>query len=366
MTMNVINFTNRGRIMVESNSVLQVQGAYGAILSFQDGTVFGEAGVTRFLASAPSGASLDFSGTVMVNGTVELAGASAGGNSAWTGPGSLQWRSGSLAGFTFMSGFHAEMLTSGAKGFCGACTNQGTLRWTGDGALAAPCGATFNNSGLFGIETNGAWDSSIVFNNLPGGALRQTSGQFSLGTLNNAGFVEVDSGFLNVGSNFSSTANSTLFLPLGGYSAGTGFGRLSAQSLAPGGLLSVSLTNGFAPTNGSSFSVATSALETGQFSSALLPSLASNLTWRVSYASNGVTLKVVSPTMLTGARQGSNGSFRFTLAGSPGSSYVIQASTDLVQWATVETNALFSGTLTFTDTNANSFTRRFYRARILD
>ena len=59
----------------------------------------------------------------------------------------------------------------------------------------------------------------------------------------------------------------------------------------------------------------------------------------------------------------SNGAFTLTLTGQPGKSYVIQASTDLVSWTSVVTNATsFGGTLQFTDTNVVSFPYRFYRA----
>ncbi|MGH7979622.1 MAG: fibronectin type III domain-containing protein, partial [Limisphaerales bacterium] len=52
------------------------------------------------------------------------------------------------------------------------------------------------------------------------------------------------------------------------------------------------------------------------------------------------------------------GEFGFTLSGSGSGQYIVQASTDLVHWAALQTN---SGSFTFVDSNAAQFPRRFYR-----
>jgi hypothetical protein len=61
---------------------------------------------------------------------------------------------------------------------------------------------------------------------------------------------------------------------------------------------------------------------------------------------------------LNGPAYLTNGQFRFGLAGVPGYSYVIQASTNLVQWRSLQTNR---SPFSFLDTNASRFPRRFYR-----
>ncbi len=54
--------------------------------------------------------------------------------------------------------------------------------------------------------------------------------------------------------------------------------------------------------------------------------------------------------------------FSFTVSGVPGYHYVIQASTNMVTWESLETNvAPFS----FVDSNAGQFNRRFYRSLYL-
>ena len=54
-----------------------------------------------------------------------------------------------------------------------------------------------------------------------------------------------------------------------------------------------------------------------------------------------------------------NGQYVMTVAGVPGCQYIVQASTDFVNWVPVQTN---TAPFTFVDTNAGQFSRRFYRS----
>jgi len=56
------------------------------------------------------------------------------------------------------------------------------------------------------------------------------------------------------------------------------------------------------------------------------------------------------------------GQFTFTCSGVPGYQYIVQASSDLVNWTSVQTN---TAPFTFTDTNAGQFNQRFYRTACL-
>ena len=58
-----------------------------------------------------------------------------------------------------------------------------------------------------------------------------------------------------------------------------------------------------------------------------------------------------------------NGTFTLMLSGVPGQTYVIEASTDLINWAPVATNTAVGGTFEYTDSNATSYPSRFFRAR---
>lgn len=54
------------------------------------------------------------------------------------------------------------------------------------------------------------------------------------------------------------------------------------------------------------------------------------------------------------------GQFSFAVSGTANGGYVVQASTNLVNWVSLQTNT--SSTFTFVDPNAGQFSHRFYRA----
>ncbi len=54
-----------------------------------------------------------------------------------------------------------------------------------------------------------------------------------------------------------------------------------------------------------------------------------------------------------------SGQYAFTVTGSAGCNYVVQASTDLLAWVSLQTNAV---PFTFVDTNAANFPQRYYRS----
>ncbi len=54
----------------------------------------------------------------------------------------------------------------------------------------------------------------------------------------------------------------------------------------------------------------------------------------------------------------SNGKFGFTVFGTAGTTYIVQASTNLVDWESVKTN---SSSFNYMDTNAAGFKQRFFR-----
>jgi hypothetical protein len=55
--------------------------------------------------------------------------------------------------------------------------------------------------------------------------------------------------------------------------------------------------------------------------------------------------------------------FQMQLPGISGTNYILQATTNLTQWTPVRTNRAVNGMVTFVETNAMWFTRRFYRVQ---
>jgi hypothetical protein len=75
---------------------------------------------------------------------------------------------------------------------------------------------------------------------------------------------------------------------------------------------------------------------------------------------NGFTYE--GPVFLSSPQQGgTNGTFVVTVGGVgiPGYNYVVECSTDLMNWQSLQTN---SSPFVFTDTNAANYPLRFYRA----
>ncbi|MDB6125509.1 MAG: hypothetical protein JWQ71_4502, partial [Pedosphaera sp.] len=76
-----------------------------------------------------------------------------------------------------------------------------------------------------------------------------------------------------------------------------------------------------------------------------------------------VTVLTIVPPRLANSSMQTNGNFQMTLIGQAGESYVIQASTNLINWTSVITNTISaSGNYKFADTNSLGFNQRYYRA----
>ena len=72
---------------------------------------------------------------------------------------------------------------------------------------------------------------------------------------------------------------------------------------------------------------------------------------------NATVVPAVAATLSTATLSGGN--FGINISGTPGAKYVVQASTNLMDWISVQTNA---SPFTFVDTNTARFSRRFFRA----
>ena len=57
-----------------------------------------------------------------------------------------------------------------------------------------------------------------------------------------------------------------------------------------------------------------------------------------------------------------DGTFRFRFASTPGPTWIIEASTNLVDWISLATNSAPHGLFEFVDSDATNFQRRFYRS----
>ena len=178
--------------------------------------------------------------------------------------------------------------------------------------------------------------------------------------------MDLQTGRLALNGGYALSGSPQFKLALGGVNPATQYSRETfAGSATLGGILSVTLTRGFSPTNGQSFAVVTYGSESGQFASQQLPALPSGLAWQITYGATAVTLNVVHATIITDATRLANGHFQFSLSGPSATSALIQASTNLVDWTSLQTNTPFSGLLLFDDAQAVGYPVRFYRVLLL-
>ena len=78
------------------------------------------------------------------------------------------------------------------------------------------------------------------------------------------------------------------------------------------------------------------------------------------------SLTITNPTVLLSLQSQpvGPGGFTFQLSAPTGRTYVVLASSDLMHWTPICTNAATIGWTVFTDPQATNFARRFYRARV--
>jgi uncharacterized repeat protein (TIGR01451 family) len=232
-----------------------------------------------------------------------------------------------------------------------------------------------------GTDPNGTW-SLYVFDNSPGDAGIISSGwSLSLTVVNPVGSA-ADLGVVMTGpaSQIYAGSNFTYTVTVTNRGPATATGLKMTDNL-PGGLNFVSTSQGSfsllpgavnftlgSLTAGTStnFTITVNAPATGTYNNQVVVS--ADQTDLDLLDNNFQVVTTVLPPPLSsfapqlGATSYANGTFSLTLTGQSGASYVIQASPDLQNWTPVSTNVAAGGVVHFSDTNAVSFPRRYYRA----
>jgi hypothetical protein len=189
-------------------------------------------------------------------------------------------------------------------------TNTATgvfTKTSGTGALTV--NDIFNNAGTVNVNSGAVQLSQGGFSTgayniaLAGTALQFTGGTHTLSAgarLPSAGLVEVNggalvvdaavsvqsfvltsgslrltsNGMLNVGGDYTQRVGTTLFIDIGGLTAGAGYGQLNVTGAANlDGTLTVTLTNDFSPSIGDSYQILTFGARNGDFGTYNLPNL---------------------------------------------------------------------------------------------
>ena len=185
-----------------------------------------------------------------------------------------------------------------------AVTNQGTISVSFSGAgpytqsagsIVVPAATTdsmtsFSMSGGT-AQVDGTLSSPVT---VTGTGTLIGSGTVSGGMSNGGAVQPGDSpGILTVNNgNYTQTSAGALNIPIGGTTAGTQYSQLNVPGTATlGGTLNVTLTNGFAPASGNSFTILTAGSVSGTFATVNLPPLSSG-SWQVTYSATSVVLAV--------------------------------------------------------------------------
>jgi hypothetical protein len=95
----------------------------------------------------------------------------------------------------------------------------------------------------------------------------------------------------------------------------------------------------------------------------LLANAAAQAVAGASYVPGSLTI-VAGPARLGMITRAVNGLIQFQVTGSYNASYVIEASTNLVQWTAVSTNVAVGGMIQLQDADSAVYPTRFYRARV--
>jgi T5SS/PEP-CTERM-associated repeat protein len=187
-------------------------------------------------------------------------------------------------------------------GFIGSMTGStGAVTVTGNGSEWRATGSLFVGGSSSQAGGNGALtvrDGGRVFAN--------TVHIWSSGTLGGDGTVQSNvinggrvrpgnsPGVLNIVGNYTQQVGGTLEIELGGTIPASQYDSLAVTgAVNVGGTLLVSLINNFIPAAGDSFQILTATAGlTGTFASEMLPDLADNLTWHISYNTNSVLIGV--------------------------------------------------------------------------
>jgi hypothetical protein len=155
------------------------------------------------------------------------------------------------------------------------------------------------------------------------------------------GILDIQTGSVAMGAPFIFGSGTLQFV----ISSANNYTKLSLSSAATfGGLLSASLTNGYAPTNGTIYNLISYPSATGAFTAEQLPL---GLFWQQIYGNTNYALRVVTGPIFVGASvSGTNAVFTGT-DGMANGNYVVLTSTNVAQsltnWTVLSTNSFDGG-----------------------
>jgi len=317
-----LSFTNKSTIegagSIGDSNPMPITNA-GMIIASQTGS-------TLFIT--PNTTGLTNTGTLIVNpgSTLDITGnlnnlkkgVLSGGTYAVGGVLDLQNSIVTLAAPLILTGSGAQIFDAfhGVNALASLTSNAGR------GVLSLQTGQSLTTAGNFANKAKLIVGASSTFT--AGGAFTQPSGTTTVdGSLNahtgltltkgtiqgkgtiaatvtsNAVFVAGDSpttpGTLTISGTYTQNATATLDIPITGAAAGTQYGRMVVSNGASlSGILNIKRKAGFVPAIGTSFTILTASVVSGQFTTVNGAAINSAEHFAVNYSSNAVTLTVTS------------------------------------------------------------------------
>ena len=291
----VVNYNSAGSVL----SLNLTQGTLGGTspVTVTGPLILGGGTVTNALVTANGG--LTISGNTTLNGTRLINPT----NALWSA-GSITGANGAaisnLLGATFINSFDGNVATG--AGATPLFVNAGLFQKTNGTAAAGTTSIDFQfiNTGTVEVQTNtlryAVNQQTAGLTLLDGGGLAAQAQPIQLlgGSLVGTGLVTVANtinvvnsatispglplGELDISGNYQQTASGALNIALGGYSPGTDYDLVTVTAGGAGGVatlggtLNVTLTNGFSPTNGATFTFLTAISRAGVFGTFNYPS----------------------------------------------------------------------------------------------
>jgi hypothetical protein len=174
-------------------------------------------------------------------------------------------------------------------------------------------------------------------------------------------------GVLSIIGAYPQTSNGALNIEIGGRSAGVDYDQLTITDHATlGGTLNVRLTNGFRPNPGDSFEVIRYGSHTGSFDHIVGLIIDAGFFFQPLFSATNVVLTTTdtrSQIVFDSAKVLSGGHVQFTLGGTAGQDFVIEAATNLpsARWIPVLTNIDSGANFTFIITDVTNSPQRYFR-----
>jgi hypothetical protein len=293
-------------------------------------------------------------GSLVIEGATLSANGSAGGTAGFGGKSGNAW-GGAIYNTGFVqlsSAILSSNIASGANDFGEEIYNSGGIQADANSSLVPYVTGTPPLSFQWQVNGSNILGSTNAILDL-GSAPFADTGTFDLVISNSSGLVTNFVEIINLSPPLTiSSVTPSNGLTLGGTSvtiAGTGFTNGATVFFGDAAASSITVVSATNITASTPAAASAGAVEVTVVNPDFEPVV----------LTNGFNYE--APVSLASPQQGGTGTFMVTVGGTgiPGYNFVIESSTDLVNWVSLQTN---SSPFTFTDTSAASYPRRFYRA----